>query len=897
MVNDTFQSEAVLGGGGTVITATHRLARQIRSRHDQTQAASGARAWPSPDVLPLDAWLRRTWEGLTLRDAPPGRLRLLTDDETRLVWRRVLAGDRQDHLNAGVIVPLVAAGWRLCQAWGILPRQLHEAADSEDGRAFAHWVDAYTGELRMRHWQDSDGLLNVLGHPGRDVHSSGAGQLGFAGFEPWTPAMSKLAAGLAEAGRTVVTVVPRPQAGPREIVAARDEGDELARAFRWAAGHASAQPGATVAIVLANLEQSADRARRIGLDVLAPGWQLREPRIRPVALAAGRQLADYPVVYCALTMLRLLATELTFDQASFLLGSCYLAGADQERAGRSRAELKLRRLPLERVLLRTLLRVLDDDSSQLASQLARQWRGAESLASTLRSRRLPPSQWAGHFSDWLTVAGWPGDRGLASEEYQATEAWQRLLESFAGTDEVAGSLPLQTAFGFLAEQARDRPFEPESSRGAVQVLSLREAEGQEFSALWICGMTADHWPPPTRPHPLIPLALQKAAGIPAVSAATLEAHTRRRFEQLLVSAENLCLSWPAVQDETETLPSPLLASPLLAAAQRYGIPAEEAELHPDRQLIAESAQTDDVVADPPPARSPGPKVPGGTRFLAMQSVCPARAFVEFRLRGAPLEAPARPLDRATRGRVVHRLFEKLYRLEQCSAGIGGLDPDLLRTLFEPLVDAVLDEFLPAGEPFYASLRPLESERLWKLLLNLRELDRDRPVFRVETEVRRAVSIGSLPLEIRLDRLDRLADGGELVIDYKTGQFKPSGWKTARLPDSQLPLYAVTVRSRGMAVIQLRPGGGKLQGVGEDALGINGIKPAARFIRGADLDWHGLLTRWRIQLETLAGEFTAGDFRVDPRDRNWAPGQFAGLTRIHDLGVWSDDDEPVEDEDE
>jgi ATP-dependent helicase/nuclease subunit B len=377
----------------------------------------------------------------------------------------------------------------------------------------------------------------------------------------------------------------------------------------------------------------------------------------------------------------------------------------------------------------------------------------------------------------------------------------------------------------------------------------------------------------------------------------LEAHTRRRFEQLLASAGNLALSWPAEQDETETMPSPLLASPLLADAQSLSTLAEEAVLHPDRQVIAASAQALEVPADPPPARPPGQPVPGGTRFLAMQAVCPARAFVEFRLRGAALEAPVRPLDRATRGRVVHRLFERLYRIEQCSGGIGGIDPEVLRTLFEPLVSEVLDEFLPAGEQFFDSLRPLERERLWKLLLSLRDLDKDRPEFHVLTEVRRAVSIGSLPLEIRLDRLDQLADGGELVIDYKTGQFKARDWKRVRLPDSQLPLYAVTVRSRGVAVIQLRPQGGKLQGVGDDALGITGIKPAANFFKGTDLDWNGVLARWQSQLETLAGEFITGDFRVDPQDRKWAVGQYAGLTRIHDLIVLPDEDDPAEDGDE
>lgn len=881
---ETVQSDVVLAGGGTVITATHRLARQIRGRHDQARAASGARAWPSADVLPLDAWLRRTWESATLRDSPLGRLRLLSDDESRLVWRRVLAREGQERLDAGVIVPLVAAGWRLCQAWGISSTALHTAAESDDGRAFAHWVDAYLGELERRAWQDSGGLMTALG---REVVGSKA-LLGFAGFEPWTPSLTTLATSLEAAGSMVNRVAPPERTGTRRIVAARDADDELAQAYRWAAARASPNPDDVVAIVIPDPGRDAGRARRIGLDLLAPGWQLREPRVRPLALAIGRQLADYPIVHCALTLLQLLAAPVTFDQASLLLRSCYVAGAGQERAGRARAELKLRRLPLDRVRLPTLLGLLGEDATLAAGQ----WRRAESLAGTVRGRRLSSSQWAGHFSAWLMAAGWPGDRGLASEEYQAAEAWQRLLESFAGSDEVAGTLSLRMALGFLAQQARDRPFEPESTAGAVQVLSLREAEGQDFAALWVCGMTADQWPPPARPHPLIPLTLQLAVGIPEASAVTVEAQTRRRFGQLLASTDDLVLSWPGEQDTTETLPSPFLAE--LDSASTSG---ESVALHPDRQLVAASALTVEVPADPPPAWVTGQTVTGGTRVLAMQAVCPARAFVEFRLHGAVLEAPTRPLDRATRGRVVHRLFERLYCIEQCSAGLGGIDPDVLRELFEPLVSAVLDEFLPAGEPYFDSLRPLEVERLWGLLLSLRELEVERPGFQVMTEVKREVSIGPLALHVRPDRLDQLASGGELVIDYKTGQFAPSGWKRPRLPESQLPLYAVTGRSRGVAVIQLRPGGAQLRGVGDDELGIPGIKSPTAFFREDDLDWKGVLARWQLQLEGLAGEFAAGDFRVDPDDRKWAVGQYAGLTRIHEFLLVGDDGDAPEGPDE
>ena len=273
---------------------------------------------------------------------------------------------------------------------------------------------------------------------------------------------------------------------------------------------------------------------------------------------------------------------------------------------------------------------------------------------------------------------------------------------------------------------------------------------------------------------------------------------------------------------------------------------------------------------------------GGARVLAMQSVCPARAFIEFRLGGAPLEPPSRPLDNRMRGTLVHVLLEGLYRLEACAHGLGQLEPAGLRPLFEQEIEAVLSEVLGARDPYMDGLRRIEKERLWSLVLTLRELEVERPGFSVVTELCRDVTIGPLSLRVRLDRLDKLDAGGELVIDYKTGRVDPGGWKRPRVPDSQLPLYAVSGRSDGIAVVQLRAPGARLRGVGADVIALPGMSTPPKFFRMEGLDWPGVLDRWQSRLEMLATEFAAGDFRVNPADRRWAVDQFAGLTRIHEF---------------
>ncbi len=158
-------------------------------------------------------------------------------------------------------------------------------------------------------------------------------------------------------------------------------------------------------------------------------------------------------------------------------------------------------------------------------------------------------------------------------------------------------------------------------------------------------------------------------------------------------------------------------------------------------------------------------------------------------------------------------------------------------------------------------------------------------FTVETETPRSLNIGPLALELRLDRIDSFADGAQLVIDYKTGELQVNGdWRGERLAECQLPLYAVTTGSRGVAVLQFTPSGVVVYGVGDPVLGLECLKTPEKFFSEPDLDWAGVVVRWRNQLEQLAAEFAAGDFRVDPTAPKKAAGQFAVLTGVYSGGA-------------
>ena len=93
-----------------------------------------------------------------------------------------------------------------------------------------------------------------------------------------------------------------------------------------------------------------------------------------------------------------------------------------------------------------------------------------------------------------------------------------MLAEFGALDAVTGRMNLQEALARLRDLLSDTPFEPETASAAVTVIDSTTSAGMHFDALWVTGLDADHIPAPVNPDALIPLELQRTAGIPEATA-------------------------------------------------------------------------------------------------------------------------------------------------------------------------------------------------------------------------------------------------------------------------------------------------------------------------------------------------------------------------------------------
>ena len=806
--------------GVTVVTPNRRLAQVLKAEFDAFQAGKGLSFWEDADILPLEAFAARRYDEAVYAGTAGSELpMLLSSAQSRALWEEAIRGSRWNGALLDVPATAVRAmeSWQLAQAWRIAGA-LEKFPGGEDTQAFAAWARAYAQRCRKEGFADSS-VLPDLKFEGKKPNLLVA--YAFDILPPQTQDYFK--------GFELMYCQPEKRQGKVSKTSFSSPREELDSAARWAR---------------ARLEEG---KKRIG--VVVPDLKLRRRETArmfgrvmgstlPFELSIGEPLNSYAMVDFALSLLEFKYHEIKFEQASRLIRSPFLGGAEDEMAARARLDARLRREAGAEISLPKLIGLVE------GCALLR--RHLEALYAQ-KSEKQSPHDWAEHFTAMLDAAGFPGGRSRDSNEYQTLAKFNEVLGDFARLSVLALSFPPQQAIRQLRRLCAETLFQPEGSHAPIQVLGLLESAGIEFDALWVSGLTDGAWPQRVHPDPFLPAALQRKAGIPSASAEASLALDRQRTEGWMGAATEVVFSWPRREEDRELSPSPLIAH---IAQGNVDLP----RFYSHRDLIFKERRTEtftDERAPPVAAR----KIRGGTRVLADQAACPFRAFARHRLGAEALDAPEPGLDAMQRGQLLHSLMARIWGELRKSSGLASD----LKALLEKSAGAAVAELDLEGR-----FAELEKQRLIRLALEWLEVERSRNAFEVvQIEQKKEIEIGALSFNGRIDRMDRLLEGEmrgtHAIIDYKTGsRATPNDWMGERPEEPQLPLYAVSATEdiSAVAFAKLRTGDMKFAGLCLHENTIPGVKPAK--------SWSGLMLYWKTELEGLASGFAQGEARVDPK---------------------------------
>ncbi|BCR05068.1 ATP-dependent helicase [Desulfuromonas versatilis] len=842
--------------GATILTVNKRLARHLRTQFDERMAAAGRGAWETPRIASLDAWLHEALAELG------EEWRLLGSFAAQRLWEQAIEQDAAGSalLQIGASARQAMEARRLLAEYGGDPRQFPA---TEDHAAFLRWEEAYRGLLQSGGWLDPPALLGCVTRAVADGALTVPDKLALTGFDELSPALAELCSALAGAGCQLSEIPPdREPAGRLGRLPCADARSEVRGAARWARRLLETGAG-SIGIVVPNLDRYRPLIERIFREEIDPDAQLRSDAGEDkFSLSLGAPLAEQGMVSAAFKLLGV-GVLLPLDQASLLLRSPYLKGAQSEAAARAGVEVRLRKKGLGEFHLNALVELAKAEAPVMAGIFL-------GLGKNLgETRKRQPGAWAGHFAATLKAAGWPGERPLNSLDYQLFQAWQdKALSGMAALDAVCPPLERSAALGLLRRLAAETVFQPEAPAGPVQVLGVLEAAGLSFDHLWVMGLAEDALPAPPRPNPFLPVPLQVAQGMPHAGAERERSFAEKLVARLFAAAPEVILSHPEWEGDCELRPSPFVSA----------LPTIDVQMAPSHapaaRLQAEPAALERLLdTQGPPVAVEGP-VQGGTGLLKDQALCPFRAFAHHRLWAAALESPEVGLDPGTRGNLAHAVLECFWKQTRSHAALCALPETELRQRVETCVESVLDEQLGErkGEGALA-LRQIEGRRLAALALEwLGGVELDRAPFVVEeSEKEHFENFGGLTIRTKVDRIDAAEDGSRLIIDYKTGRPDLADLLAERLLEPQLPVYGIGEGGERLGAVAfgvLRAGECGFKGVARDA----GLLPKVDAFAGskaaeknAIADWDSLLAHWRSQLDKLGAEFLAGAAAVDPVD--------------------------------
>lgn len=806
------------------ITANSRLTQTLKQSAFAQQSDLVA---VTPQIMTLPQWWEQYEQACLLRGeflndnvaSDSHAKKVLTAFEAHLIWEKVLERESQKRLDEHGqpldLLNLSSTAKQLYQAWGYWMEWLSDEQrdglvdqhlEAEEVKLFKACLEAYQAELKAQGWQDGilrqrqrlqwlkEGKRGSITQPCRfELH----------GFDEITPIMQNWQACLESLGCEVVEYSVSTKTPPETVAiySALDQKDEVQQVALWSVQQwqrlLQSKPAHTIkiGIIAPNLNDYKAPITRALNEQLALMKQQHLPLHNTATeslfnLSLGTPLSEVALVQNALLTLKLFCQpkrSCSYNDWSAWLISPYTTS---DLVKRQQADAKLRAQQWASFKWPTLLASdISDALPKSLQQKLRSWLAVvDSKATTESVKKLGVAEFVDLVSDCLETLNWCGSRTLISEEHQQYTAWVDTLERFRHLTETQGAQPLSywlvVLQQFIAEavhQSQSKGLQP------IQVMGMLEAGGQQFDALWVVGLNDEAWPRVPNPNPFLPMLLQRTHKMPRCDAQKELLYAQQVTERLYHSAPQQVWSYAMQQGEAEMLVSPLLETGRFQDALSYERQAYQTLAQASyQQRTALDWVLDNRGPEIPINVDGSERAPGGTGILQAQSQCPLMAFIDFRL-GArnSLKMVEDGLQQTNQGTLIHEILEHFWLEFKTQPKLLTLSDDELHSA---LHDHIERSFEGLSNAFDAHYLQLEQARIFELLCQWMELEKQRPAFTViDNEQEREIDLAGIKFRVVVDRID-LVDGQQVVLDYKTGRANINSLLTSPIKAPQLAVY-------------------------------------------------------------------------------------------------------------
>ncbi len=797
-----------IDANNTIILANNRQIIAFKRTWQEQKGVSQL-----PKVFSWQGYLQQTWKAHSQHHD----VRLLSGAEIMHLWRGFI--QTQQKITTQLLRE-VLKNYDYTRNH-LISTQTIEQSNNPMGRDLCQWLKRYEQYKHQQHLVDlHDVASELMGTPKIEG-------LCLYGFKTLTPLQEKVL------GRQSYQRLDNLNQDPQlELISFDEMQQETQQVAQWAEQLHLQQPKASIVVVVPDLQTRKDSIIRIFDQVF--NAQLLETHDKGYNLSLGRALSEYPLIQTLLSLFELsqqiIQNKIQTTTLAQALSSVYVGQYQQEKVLRLLLRDQIRTLEKSSISTQTLQKYLDKDT-QIASVVA------ELTRQTLPKQSL--GKWGETFNQWMRIWGFASDRALSSVEYQLLKKYTQSLLELNKLSAHNSSVGINQALKTLQQLLQQLIFQAQSGKNQVQVLGALEAQGLRFDHAWVVGMSANFLPEKLNTSAFISSGIATEHQIPYSSYELIHADAKKTLDALQRLAPKVYFSYAKRDGELTQLPSPLLsfeAEPIKLAT----------DAHPSAQLQR--------IEDARVSAWGQSEVSAGVNLLKDQIACAFKGFAQ-RLQIQSFKDPHLGLDRAEQGQLVHRTLEYIYQDIRSHQQLMDYSESELETLVREKIKQVLQHY--SNNAF----SHVEALKIHAVVMQFIDKDKQREDFQVlSTEQALQAEVSGLKFNIKLDRVDQMANGDRIIFDYKTGQV--GTWCGAHMSEVQLPIYATTTGSDGAALIHLSADEIKFTGLARDKDSL----PKGVRTQSACQDWDAQIKTWHTQLQQASNDFQAGKAEVLPNKK-------------------------------
>jgi probable DNA repair protein len=670
-----------------------------------------------------------------------------------------------------------------------------------------------------------------------------------------TPTEQTLLNNLREAG--VASYQLPPFAGSKETLSCHQASfaglqEEVQAAAQWVASRPAAQAQPRLAVVATDVsryEAPLQRAleRYVYPASLFPAGH-DQALSEPWRVGTGR-LSAYPIIASALDALQLAHGEVPLEQLSRLLRSPFVAEAAEQAGARAQLDWCWREYLGNRSSLARALNLAAQRGFEAATEA---FHGLQKMAKG-HAGRAQPSVWVARFDAELLALGWPNREAGDPVVDQCRQGFSQVMDTLRALDRQLGAIGRSDALRWLQHVLQGKRFELRRDEAPpLQLLSLEEASGQEFDAIWVLGLSDSALPQAVPPSPFLSREQLVAAGVPRADHSDALKRDIALLETVLGSAPEWVISYPRQSDDA------VVQTPCTLLDWHYPV-LPESDLGEAFTVAAELEWPAEECVRPVSARE-RTLLRGGTGLFKAYAISPFFAFLKYRLGLQAMPEPVEGLDPKTQGNWIHRALELFWRDIRNSSALQTLPDAEIEARLGDAIDRAMSEHSGHGD----QLRRIEKRRLLSLLQEWLAFEQSRSEAFTVTRVEAAGQVDAfgLPLRMKIDRVDSI-DGKTVVMDYKTGALSANQLNADNLLEPQLPLYAllgediVGEKIEGVVLAQIHPSSGMAVHM-RSSWSANLVPRNVQNPVDSPEKWQAECDAWRRVLSEYARGFLAGE---------------------------------------